>query len=100
MVYKYFHEVEYGSDEWKNSLAPTFKSPETFDDSQAVWSWHVEDKDGNVVSKDKCKISSVSMNMYEKIAGIKYERPVSYTHLVMKIKMLILRTQEVCSSSL
>ena len=33
-----------------------------------------EDKDGNVVSKDKCKISSVSMNMYEKIAGIKYER--------------------------
>ena len=74
LVYKYFHEVEYGSDEWKNSLAPTFKSPETFDDSQAVWSWHVEDKDGNVVSKDKCKISSVSMNMYEKIAGIKYER--------------------------
>ena len=25
LVYKYFHEVEYGSDEWKNSLAPTFK---------------------------------------------------------------------------
>ncbi len=74
LIYKKYHEVEYGEEEWESTLSPDCTANVSFKDSQAAWTWHVEDGKGNVVPKDKHDITSVTMAMYDKIAGIKYLR--------------------------
>lgn len=74
LVYKSYHEVEYGSEAWESTLAPDCVATEEFEDKQAAWTWHVEDSKGNVVDKDEHDILSVTLEMYDKIAGIKYLR--------------------------
>ena len=74
LVYKSYHEVEYGSELWESTLAPDCVATEEFEDKQAVWTWHVEDSEGNIIDKDVHDILSVTLEMYDKIAGIKYLR--------------------------
>ncbi len=74
LIYKKYHEVEYGEEEWESTLSPDCTANVSFKDSQAAWTWHVEDGKGNVVPKDKHDITSVTMAMYDKIAGVKYLR--------------------------
>ncbi len=72
LIYKSYKEVEYGEPEWEETLSPDHTGTLEFSDNEAVWSWHVEDSEGNVISKDEHEIRSVTLTMYDKIAGIQY----------------------------
>ncbi len=74
LVYKNYKEAEYGEELWKQTLAPDCTMSVPFEDGDAVWSWHVEDEEGNVVDALKHRISSIDFIMYDKVTGVQYTK--------------------------
>ncbi|MDE6111187.1 MAG: hypothetical protein K2F65_04635, partial [Eubacterium sp.] len=66
--YKNYAYVPYGSDEWSNSIDKNYKSSTAFlPNFTPVWTWHVENEEGEVVESE---IDSVTLVMNDKITDI------------------------------
>ncbi|MDE5995334.1 MAG: hypothetical protein K2G56_00265 [Eubacterium sp.] len=70
--YRNYKYVEYGSDAWANSINKDFESPKAFAGNfTPVWTWHVENEDGEVIAS---QVDNVSLVMDDKVTDITNSR--------------------------
>ncbi len=67
--YKFYKYVKYGDENFENeSINSNYTSTDRLIASEATWTWHVEDEDGNLV--EKSSVENVNLRMYDKAVDL------------------------------